>query len=372
MIYILSYYNQNSKNGGAYRLDSLAKYMSNINKVDFFSLSTDSNSLGAIKYWKNAGILIQIWVFFNKIIFSAGLILTKDPYYKKQALSYYNSKIKSSDTFVVSYPTLDDILIGIKIMQKHKCKLNIDFRDYIFEFPLEKLSWVQRRRLKNLFKKIGDNDLVLATAVSPPICNSLKTYFKNVHCITNFRPIVDSSPVFTDLGENIHILYFGSISDSFDRSPKILFDAILLLAKKNKNKNFFFSFYGKYTKTDISFFASLKDIRNLTLKHFEPISENELGKYDFAILWGVPGNPGYVSSKFFSYLQLKIPIIAAAEGNQVGKYIENFSVGYSYPFDKRVLVKGFSKLENSKELYNADLTFFSDEYVLKKWSSLIF
>lgn len=371
MIYILSYYNHDSKNGGAYRLNSLAKYMSNINRVDFFSLSIESNFLGAIKYWKNAGILIKIWVLFNKIIFNAGLVLTKDPYYKRQALSYYNSKIKSTDTIVVSYPTIDDILIGIEVMQRHKCKLNIDFRDYILEFPLEKFSWLQKRRLKNLFKKIGDNDLVLVTAVSPPICNSLKPYFKNVHCITNFRPLADVSPVLLDLGKDIKVLYFGSISDSFDRSSKILFKAISLLAKKNKNKNFFFSFYGKYTKNDISSFNSLKDIRNLTLDYFEPISENELGKYDFAILWGVPGNPGYVSSKFFSYLQLKVPIIAAAEGNQVGKYIDNFSVGYSYPFDKNVLIRGFSELENSKELYNSDLTFFSNEYVLKKWSSII-
>ena len=52
----------------------------------------------------------------------------------------------------------------------------------------------------------------------------------------------------------------------------------------------------------------------------------------------------------------------------------NAKKGYGFITDdktKKDIFLHVSELENSKELYNSDLTFFSNEYVLKKWSSII-
>ena len=154
MIYILSYYNLESKNGGANRLESFKTYLSKFHNVDFLSLSTNFNKKELLNYWKNSNIFIKSWVLSNKFLFYLGITLVKDPYYKKQALSYYESKISSADTLIVSYPTIDDVLIGIKVFEKFNCKLNIDFRDSLLEFPLENLSRFQMWRLKKYFSKL--------------------------------------------------------------------------------------------------------------------------------------------------------------------------------------------------------------------------
>ena len=173
MIYILSYYNLESKNGGANRLESFKTYLSKFYNVDFFTLSTNFNKKGLLNYWKNSNIFIKSWVLLNKLLFHLGITLVKDPYYKKQAISYYESKISSSDTLIVSYPTIDDVLIGIKVFEKFKCKLNIDFRDSLLEFPLENLSRFQMWRLKKIFLKIGSEEKVYVTGVS---LQYVKTY----------------------------------------------------------------------------------------------------------------------------------------------------------------------------------------------------
>lgn len=371
MIHILSYYNLDSKNGGANRLNCLADYLSYSHKVNFLTLSQNPSSNGHLTYWKNASVFIWIWVIVYKVMFYLGLSITKDPYYKRQTLKYYKANITSADTLIVSYPTIDDIVVGIKIFKASNCRLNIDFRDSILDYPLEKLSWLQRRRVRNIFESVGKSDRIIATAVSPPICDCLRFYFKNVHCITNFRQNICSSPFRPEFGKDIKVLYFGSIENSYDRSTALFINAIRVLVSQNKARKFTFSFFGSYSNEEIASFASLKDLDNLTINFSGPLASESLGKYDFAVLWGVPGNPGYVSSKFFSYIQLKLPIVAAAKGNQVAEYISEYSVGYSYDFDANFLSDGFSDLNRSQLLYNSDLSIFSSEYVLKEWSALI-
>ena len=371
MIHILSYYNQESKNGGANRLDALASYLSGRQEVRFLTLSPAADSQGDLRYWKNSGVFIQLWVVLYKVMFFIGVTLTKDPYYKRQALAYYRTNINSSDTLVVSYPSIDDVFVGIDIFRRYKCKLNIDFRDSMLDFPLEKFSWFQKRRINNIFEKIGQSDLVVTTGVSSPICDSLRCFFKNVQCVTNFRPNIHAIPFHPKLGKHVRALFYGSLASSYDRSSTTLINAIRLLSSRNQEREFHFSFFGNYTKGEIASFASLGRLTNLTLEFSEPVSLSDLGCYEFAILWGVPGNQGYVSSKFFSYLQLSLPIIAAAEGNQVGEYIRDFSVGYSLSFNDKFLADGFSKLEKSDLIYTSDVSVFSSENVLDKWSSII-
>jgi hypothetical protein len=305
------------------------------------------------------------------VLFVSGITLTKDPYYKYQALTYYRANIKKADTLVVSYPSIDDVFIGIEIFRRFQCRLNIDFRDSMLDFPLEKFSWFQKRRINTIFRQIGENESVFVTAVSPPICESLRFFFKHVHCVTNFRENICARPFAPKLGKHVRILFYGSLINSYDRGLEVLVNAIRLLSAKNQDREFSFSFFGKYTRSELASFSKLSNLSNVTLSISAPISIDHLGNYDFAIIWGVPENPGYVSSKFFSYLQLGLPIIAAAEGNQVGEYIREFSVGYSYGFTQNFLVDGFTELSKSKPLYTNDITIFSDEHVLRQWCFLI-
>lgn len=371
MIYILSYYNLESKNGGANRLESFKTYLSKFHNVDFLSLSTKFNKKELLNYWKNSNIFIKSWVLSNKFLFYLGITLVKDPYYKKQALSYYESKISSSDTLIVSYPTIDDVLIGIKVFEKFNCKLNIDFRDSLLEFPLENLSRFQMWRLKKIFLKIGSKEKVYATGVSSPICKDLIRYFRKTNLITNFRLLNNINQIKPDLRKNINVLYFGSLESSYKRGLSIFSEALSKLCLENKEKEFSFDFFGEYSKSEISKFKSLKKIHNLHLNFLKPTPIENLNQYDFAILLGVPNYPAYVSSKFFSYLELNLPIIGSTNGNQVGEYIKKYSVGYSYAFDEQFILKGYHELKKAEYLYTSDLSIFSSEEVLNKWRNVI-
>ena len=142
------------------------------------------------------------------------------------------------------------------------------------------------------------------------------------------------------------------------------------MCKNYKNINFVIDFYGHLSTVEKKELLKLRN-KNLTISFFDPVNVDDVhDNYDIALLLGVPGHKGYVSSKFFSYLELNVPIFAAADGNLVASYIEDYNIGIVGRFDPNFLSECL-KLSENREFYTTNLRIFDEENQCANFVKLI-
>ena len=376
MIYIISYYNYLSKNGGSNRLESLFRFLKSKENCKFITLSkphteNEIKDVIHLKYWKNASLLDKLGCLIYKLFYVLGLILTNDPFYCRQVKTSLR-KVSADDILVFSFPTINDFILASYFAKKGK-KVHIDFRDSILDDSMIKLSYYQRIILKRHFNNLRCSGLVTVSSVSLHMSQQLESYFSNPMYIPNFRDLTLQKSIKFEIKKSLSLVLFGQIESSYSRDSKIFFEAIQFLALKYPQISFHFTWFGLKSNAELNLQKEmLSELKNLTFENKTPIDENQLLKetFDIALLYGVEGMPGYISSKFFSYLALNIPIIAASQGNELGYYIEKYNVGYSGVFDREFIIKALKTLENLV-LYDVPLTDFNQKNVLRYWKNAL-
>ena len=190
--------------------------------------------------------------------------------------------------------------------------------------------------------------------------------------IPNFRHLSITKKNFKIRNDGqIAFLHFGQIGKSYRRNIDFLAPAILRLCRQNIHTNFIFDFYGNLERSERDSLSSIT-AANLSVRFLDPVDISNLPRaYDIGLLLGVAGNPGYVSSKFFSYLELNIPIFAAAKGNLVEKYIDEYNVGCVSCFDDDFLLDCYLQ-SKGMTFYTKNLEYFSQAKQHENFCKIIF
>ena len=370
MIVIVSYYNKSSRNGGANRLHSFFDllqrrgFKSVMLTYDYEELKNDK--IINIEYWKSLRNYRLLICIITRITNLLGLT-TRDWQFYSSVINYI--KKAKPKTVVLSYPTIDNLFLANRLSKNSNIKVIFDYRDGITIHPLEKLNIFQRRRYERIERSISKRQNVQITAINKYILP--REMMSNYTEIFNFRNLdtIEKDQTFM-YDQECRILHFGQLAKSYERSVDFLAPAIINLCETEPNTRFIFDFYGELNKRENTLLSDL-EYKNLTINKFSSIEVDFLKRYyHAALLIGVKDHPGYVSSKFFSYLTLNLPIFAAAKGNLVGEYIETYDLGYVGDFDEDFLVHSLSYSKN-KRFYTKNIDIFSEQHQHEKFLNLL-
>ena len=370
MIVVVSYYNKSSKNGGANRLHS---FFDLLQRRGFKSLmltygyeELKSDKIINIEYWKNLRNYRLIICIIIRLLNLLGVTARDWQFYSAVINNIKKTKPK---TVVLSYPTIDNLFLANKLSENTDIKVIFDYRDGITVHPLEKLNIFQRRRYERIERSISKRQNVQITAINKYILP--RETMSNFTEILNFRNLdtIEKDQTFI-YDQECRILHFGQLAKSYERSVDFLAQAIINLCEREPNTRFTFDFYGELTTRENTLLSDL-EYKNLTVNKFSSTEVGLLTRYyHAALLIGVKNHPGYVSSKFFSYLTLNLPIFAAAKGNLVGEYIEKYNLGYVGDFDEDFLFNSLSYCKN-KRFYTKNIDIFSEQYQHEKFLDLV-
>jgi hypothetical protein len=369
MILIVSYYNKGSKNGASHRLNSLFEYIKqNKHQVKFLTYGEADNDLDTIPiiYWKNLNLLKKIPIVLLRTFNLLGVTF-RDSHFSNQVLKRVEELNPS--TVLLSYPTIDSLFLAEIISRNNQIKVVFDYRDGITKYPLEKLNIFQKRAYRKIESILARRRNITRTAINEYLVDGdLKNNLVEIPNFRDLEPLV--LPVTFKQSKSMKILHFGQIGKSYNRRVDYFYQAIVRLCRYYPNIRFNFHFYGRLTDVERQRLEDL-NLPNLYISIFDPVEVSDLmGIYDLALLLGVEGHKGYVSSKFYSYLELKLPIIAAANQNLVGTYITDFNLGAVGGFDEKFLLDSFSKM-NGQVYYDKKLEKFSQHVQHRKFYNVL-
>lgn len=369
MTFIISYYNPSSMNGASHRLYALYNHMKNhgyeVKFVTYGEFPTSEDVI-SVTYWKRLNIIIFMKCVIFRMLNKIGNPIKDWQYYTN---IFRLVKEHQPKNIILSYPTIDNLFLANVLSKNKNINVVFDYRDGITSFPLEDYNFLQRLIYKKIELKIARRDNVKITGVNKFIVpDEVENLFTE---ITNFRQIQTQRVrlILTDKS-SIKFVHFGQISNSYKRKAAYFYSAIDEMCKNYSNINFVIDFYGRLSDEEKNELLKLRN-KNLVISLLEPVSVDDLRKnYDVALLLGVPGHEGYVSSKFFSYLQLNLPIFAAADGNLVASYIKDYNIGLVGRFAPQFLNECI-RLSDNKEFYTKDLRIFDEASQCEKFAQLL-
>jgi len=369
MTFIISYYSPSSMNGASNRLYALFNHMRNhgysVRFVTYGEFPTSEDVI-SFTYWKNLNFFLITKCLIIRILNKLGAPIKDWQYYTNVLRIVYEHQ---PSNVLLSYPTIDNLFLANVISKNVNINVVFDYRDGITSFPLENYNFLQRFMYKKIELNLARRDNVKITAVNKFVVpNEIASSFTE---ITNFRKInTQKVKILLSKKSSIKFIHFGQISNSYQRKATYFYSAIDKMCKNYKNINFVIDFYGHLSTVEKKELLKLRN-KNLTISFFDPVNVDDVhDNYDIALLLGVPGHKGYVSSKFFSYLELNVPIFAAADGNLVASYIEDYNIGIVGRFDPNFLSECL-KLSENREFYTTNLRIFDEENQCANFVKLI-
>jgi len=345
---LISYYFPPDSNGGTGRPYALYKYLNKFGlKTTVITLDSKTNiecdsEVYRAKYWKKYGIIALAIRMISFLIKKIGLVQYNDLYWQYDVLKKYKEINKIFDYVYVTYPSIDSLNIGLFLAKKYNIKLISEFRDGLVYEPLEEYNLLQKIFLRKFEKNLINNSSLVIT-----VGKAISNYFEEIYNHDNIKTIyngyddedfelVDSSINITP--KRTKIIHIGSISFSKNRSIESLFIVLGNLFKANiiNNSNFELLFVGNLSKEELSLLDkyNIKDI----VKTNEPLPKRKALKisenYNYLLLYGVPNQKTYISSKLFEYIKIGKPIVGICKGNEAEIIINSISVGNCYGFDE--------------------------------------
>jgi hypothetical protein len=259
----------------------------------------------------------------------------------------------------VTYPGIEAVQIGIKIKQKYKIPLIVEFRDSLVEDPLMRRNYFQKRNAIHEEKKaICFSDKIIT------VTESLATYLNNKYkidkalCVYNgyFEEDFPSSSLKkfpnVEKNETIKLLHLGSICGSRDREVESLYAA---LSSINKKYNVFVDFYGNLLKKeyDLIQYYNLQD----KIRVFSPVNRfyiynTLIYDYDYLLYYGVPNSRFTIGSKIYEYMNASIPIIGFCEENEIKDILVTSQTGNFFGYSKQEIINGLEKGIRREVLFN--------------------
>lgn len=368
------------KSGGVGRSFSLYKYLPDFD-FDVFVLTKNSygklNSenkifrLDSFSNWRK-GNLFSL-KSFTKVILAPlyrYILIYSDVWWRFKTLKKAEKLItdNSFDLIYASFPSADNLKIGLKINKKFGIPLISEFRDgLVFETILTPANFVQKKIIKILERQI----LTKSTAIIT-ICSPLTDYFIKEWKVKSILTVYNGYDPddFAGLEEKFltnnsrtktRIAHFGNLNASRTSSRENLFIALskLKISEIINNSNFELTFFGKLTDDEFKLikFFKVDDI----IKVYPPMEKKTgfqkiLNEYKYLLLYGVDGQSTVVSSKLAEYLKLGKPILGICKGNEAEKIIIRTKTGEVSDFDILSIENLFKRAIKDNITYCPDLS----------------
>jgi len=261
-----------------------------------------------------------------------------------------------------TYPPVGTVKLGMHISGTTGIPLVTEFRDGLTFEPLSKYSVLQRYVIDRFERR-----LIARSAAVVTIGSNISRFFSDkygkaeVHTVYNgYDQVSQPWGERKQTGDGVmRFVHFGSLNLSVMRSVAPLFDGLALLkpACAAAGKAFAVTFIGNYTSDEMALVGALGLGDVVTFQApvgkqagLRDIAEN----YDGLILYGVPGNSGFISGKLLEYINLRKPIIGICRGNEAANIIELTRTGAVCGFHEQEVCALFLQFINGEIGFNPD------------------
>jgi len=301
----------------------------------------------------------------SKLLYIYKLTTPRDFTFQYSSTELANKIINSEniDLIYATFPSLDSLIVALKLHKKYKIPLVTEFRDgLLYESIFKSFGLYDKYFLKKLERDIVNNSNLIIT-----IGNRLTEYFTDnykidyAHTVFNgfdkseFEELKNIKYKYND--NKVRMVFFGRLSLTKARDMLPLLTSLSNLKNKGviSSNNFELHFIGDYTNTEKTNFYNL-NLNDITFFHDKMNKIEGFKKivrdFNYLLYYGFKGETTTISSKIFEYIKLNKPIMGICKGNETEDIISNTKTGEICDFDEKAISELFTKIVNNEVDYS--------------------
>ena len=372
-VLIIAYHYLSSSNAGVQRIAKFVHYLPMFGYEPIVVTAGVKNQIENEKeliyrikdqglIWEESqNVMSILYRGIRRILFSIGILGGYKPLWYRSAVSRLPEIVEQNkpDMVFCTYPWTESLMLGVKISEKYKLPLVVDFRDGMaFEPPsnvgTRLTKWKIQKSEGQIIKKA---DYIIA------VTDPLTDYFRNIYkipfsasTITNGfdeDEFINVTPI--KLSDKINFVYTGRLNlSSFDQSLECFIKAIqnLTINERDLIKVFLVGDFSAREKELV--IKSDKDKTIYEFVDFLPRSVAIQYQISADILLLVTGKRKSVATgKLFEYLGSGNPIFALAKNNAAEKIINQTGAGVCVdPFNEEEIIAMLKKIVKSHPKYD--------------------